>query len=69
MVDFSVKIIQEKLDPEQLGIVTLSSFMSEFFPADVTEATVSSYEIFHYNGLPRSHPDNKVCFSCTVCHL
>ena len=50
----------ENLDPEQLGIVTLNSFMETFFPPDPNKDTIQTFELYHYNGLPRSCPDNKV---------
>ena len=58
----SVKMIAEKLDPEELGIVTLSSFLGEFYPTDFTQQSFTSHVIYHYNGLSRSHTNNKVTF-------
>ncbi len=50
----------DKLDPENLGIVTLASFMEEFFPSDAEPDNLLSFPLCHYNGLARSNPGNKV---------
>lgn len=50
----------EKLDPEQLGIVTLNAFMEEFYPNHNPDNILHSFALHHYNGLKRSCPDNKV---------
>jgi len=52
--------MQDKLDPEQLGIVTLSSFMDEFFPHEGQSDVVNRFPVMHYNGLGRSCPEGKV---------
>ena len=52
--------MRDKLDPEQLGIVTLTSFMEEFFPSSHGDDKASKFKLFHYNGLARSCPENKV---------
>jgi len=52
----------DKLDPEQLGVITFNSFVEEFFPgamASSRDQTVQSFTVYHYNGLQRS-PLNKV---------
>ncbi len=56
----SVKIMVEKLDPEQLGIITLSAFMEEFYPNHNPDNVTLSFSLLHYNGLQRSCPNNKV---------
>jgi hypothetical protein len=53
--------MRDKLDPEQLGIVTLNSFMEEFFPKQNGDDEVSKFIVYHYNGIKRSNSDNKVC--------
>ena len=57
---YSVKIMLEKLDPEQLGIVTLNAFMEEFFPNHNSQNVEQTFTLNHYNGLRRSCPNNKV---------
>ena len=52
--------VQTRLDPESLGIITLNSFLEEFFPNESTEDVTNTFQVFHYNGLARSHPDMKV---------
>ena len=32
---FSVNLMAQVLDPEELGVITRSKFMDEFFPDDV----------------------------------
>ena len=52
----------DKLDPEQLGVITFNSFAEEFFPEAMIssrEHAVKSFTVYHYNGLQRS-PSNKV---------
>ena len=58
----SVKIMYERMDPEQLGIVTLNAFLDEFFPTDSHKAAeqVQSFTVYHYNGLRNSCPAHKV---------
>jgi hypothetical protein len=63
VIVFSVKIMAEKLDPEQLGVITFNSFVDEFFPSTSrTSDAIPSFTVFHYNGLQRSSA-NKVCSS------
>ncbi|CAH0753807.1 unnamed protein product [Bemisia tabaci] len=56
-----VDIMRKKLDSENLGIILLSSFMDEFF-SEETNSTPDTFTLFHYNGLPRSCPNNKVVY-------
>lgn len=55
----SVQVMREKLDPEQLGIITLTDFMAEFCPGNENSVDKRTFLVFHYNGLRRS-PDVKV---------
>lgn len=55
----SVDIIRKKLDNENLGIILLNSFMDEFFPEEQCTCP-DTFVLYHYNGLPRSNPENKV---------
>ena len=57
---FSVAIMKDKLDSENLGIITRSSFLEEFYPGETTPEIPKSFTLYHYNGLARSCPDNKV---------
>lgn len=55
-----VDIMKDKLDSENLGIITRSSFLEEFYPGETTPETPKTFTLYHYNGLARSCPDNKV---------
>merc|ERR1712002_50336 len=57
-----VKIIEEKMDPEKLGIITWNAFMDEFFPDEECGGKVKSFTLYHYNGLQGSCPDRKVAY-------
>lgn len=46
----SIKLMEQKLDPESLGIVTIFTFMDEFFPRQ-TNSTPDVFTLWHYNGL------------------
>ena len=52
--------MESRLDPEQLGVFTLQSFMGEFFPGESSDETVTSFTLYHYNGYPRSSHNGKV---------
>lgn len=51
--------MKKKLDADSLGIILLSAFMDEFFPEE-TVSVPDTFTLYHYNGLPRSCPSNKV---------
>lgn len=55
-----VDLMLTKLDPEQLGIVTMETFLREFFPEN---NSVQKAKVFHYNGLCRSCSQNKVRYT------
>ncbi|BFZ01553.1 hypothetical protein BsWGS_04592 [Bradybaena similaris] len=57
-----VNIMKNKLDSEDLGIITRSSFLEEFFPEQELEQP-ESFMIYHYNGLPHSCPESKVSYT------
>nr|XP_039250604.1 ubiquitin carboxyl-terminal hydrolase MINDY-3-like [Styela clava] len=57
-----VKIIQEKLDPEELGVILQSKFLNEFFADDDKKSVPDSFLVLHYNGLTQSSQDSKVLF-------
>ena len=53
----SVKLMADKLDPEQLGVVTFDTFVDEFYPGLFTASdndVVRPFTVYHYNGLKRS---------------
>lgn len=54
-----VDIMRKKLDNENLGIILRASFMDEFFPEE-TVICPDTFSLYHYNGLQRSNPDNKI---------
>jgi ubiquitin carboxyl-terminal hydrolase MINDY-3/4 len=51
--------MEQKLDPEGLGIVLLYAFMEEFYPQE-TSSVPDVFTIWHYNGLSRSNTEGKV---------
>lgn len=55
----SVDIMSKKLDPEGLGIILLNAFMDEFFPEE-KRSTPDTFDLLHYNGIPKSNADDKV---------
>lgn len=59
--NFSVDIMQRRLDPEGLGIILLNAFMDEFFPLE-KRSTPDTFDLMHYNGIPGSNEGNKVLF-------
>jgi len=61
----------EKLDPEQLGVITFETFVDEFYP-DLFSASADNairpFTVYHYNGLKRS-ASAKVIILTTELHL
>ncbi|XP_067931916.1 ubiquitin carboxyl-terminal hydrolase MINDY-3-like [Watersipora subatra] len=55
-----VDIVKEKLDPENLGIVFVHSFMEEFFAEDKNEKKARTFSLCHYNGIKGSNNSNKI---------
>lgn len=53
--------MRKKLDSELLGIILLASFMDEFFPEE-PRTCPDTFPLHHYNGLPRSNPDNRIIY-------
>ena len=51
--------MEERLDPEGLGVVLLHAFMEEFYPNE-TNSTPDVFTLWHYNGLSCSNPNAKV---------
>lgn len=63
-----VDIMRGKLDSEELGIITRTSFMEEFFPEeDITSP--AQFPLFHCNGLPRSNHNSKVQYQKCLCKI
>jgi len=56
----SVEIMAGKLDGESLGVITQNSFLEEFFSGEAIPELPKSFTLYHYNGIARSCPDNKV---------
>ncbi|KAG5337376.1 MINY3 hydrolase, partial [Acromyrmex charruanus] len=54
-----VDIMRKRLDSENLGIILLASFMDEFFPEEPCMCP-DMFVLYHYNGLQRSNPENRV---------
>ncbi|KAK3765924.1 hypothetical protein RRG08_002170 [Elysia crispata] len=54
-----VEIMKTKLDSEELGIITSSSFMETFFPEQPAEHP-QSFSLYHCNALPQSNSGGKV---------
>ncbi|CAI9728247.1 ubiquitin carboxyl-terminal hydrolase MINDY-3-like [Octopus vulgaris] len=57
-----VDVVRNKLDSENLGIITLSSFMQEFYPEEGSQGCPNRFIVFHYNGLSQSCPQTKVAY-------
>lgn len=65
-----VKIVAQKLDPEQLGVITLNSFLEEFYSNEKhKQEAVQTFTVYHYNGLPRSSHNNKVQYAEANCAI
>jgi hypothetical protein len=52
--------MQNKMDPEGLGIILLGVFLEEFFHEQDIEETPEKFVVYHYNGLARSCPEQQV---------
>lgn len=66
-----VKLIAEKLDPEQLGVITFDSFVEEFYPGVFTASAdnaIHPFTVYHYNGLSRSTV-TKVTYTEGLCKV
>ncbi|XP_041774008.1 ubiquitin carboxyl-terminal hydrolase MINDY-3 homolog [Anopheles merus] len=57
-----VELMRSRLDPENLGIILLNAFMSEFFP-DEKKSTPDTFDLLHYNGIPNSNYGSVVQYS------
>ncbi|RZC36356.1 protein FAM188A -like [Asbolus verrucosus] len=63
-----VDIMRRKLDPENLGIILLSSFMDEFFPKEENPMP-DLFSLAHYNGLAQSNLDGQVVAGAAVVEM
>jgi len=66
----SVKLMVEKLDPEQLGVVTFDTFVDEFYPGLFTASAdnaVQPFTVYHYNGLKRSSLAKVIVIRFAMC--
>ena len=61
--------MKTKLDSESLGIITMNCFMEEFFPGESSREMPPSFTFYHYNGLPRSNPQKKVCLTIIMTQM
>ena len=59
----SVEIVKQQLDTENLGIITQSAFLNEFYPESEPNSIPNSFSVYHYNGLARSNVDNEVQYA------
>ncbi|XP_065918521.1 ubiquitin carboxyl-terminal hydrolase MINDY-3-like [Dysidea avara] len=57
-----INFIKKKLDPDDLGIILLNSFLNEFFPQSEPHFPPKAFIIYHYNGLMQSSNSGKVKF-------
>ncbi|CAF1290291.1 unnamed protein product [Rotaria sp. Silwood1] len=64
--------LKQRMDPDNLQIITESSFIKELFPQDkyinsnnqtLTPLNGKPFVIYHYNGLSRSNKDKKVRYA------
>lgn len=56
----SVESVKQQLDTENLGIITQSAFLNEFYPESEPNYIPDKFTVYHYNGLARSNHDNTV---------
>lgn len=69
----SLSQLKQRMDPDNLQIITESSFIQEFFSGESTFASVNQdqfgvlngkpFVLYHYNGLPRSNPNRIVRYA------
>ncbi len=52
--------MRQQLDSENLGIITQSAFLNEFYPEESCDAIPENFRVYHYNGVPRSNVNNQV---------
>lgn len=57
---YSVDVIKQQLDTENLGIITKTAFLNEFYPESEPNYIPDKFTVYHYNGLARSNQDNEV---------
>ena len=57
---YSVDVIKQQLDTENLVIITKTAFLNEFYPESEPNYIPDKFTVYHYNGLARSNQDNEV---------
>ncbi|CAF4095051.1 unnamed protein product [Rotaria sordida] len=71
-INLTLNQLKQRMDPDNLQIITESSFIKELFPQDKYQNSTNHqleplngkpFVIYHYNGLPRSNKDNKVRYA------
>jgi hypothetical protein len=61
VLDFSsVDVVKQQLDTENLGIITQTAFLNEFYPQSEPAYLPETFTVYHYNGLVRQMQDNEV---------
>lgn len=55
-----VDVVKKQLDSEDLGIITKSAFLNEFFPQSEQSSVPEKFKVYHYNGLNRSNINNQI---------
>jgi hypothetical protein len=61
--------LKQRMDPDNLQIITESSFLQELFSQDkypneeFGPLNGKPFVLYHYNGLPRSNKENKVRYA------
>ncbi|XP_008194678.1 ubiquitin carboxyl-terminal hydrolase MINDY-3 homolog isoform X2 [Tribolium castaneum] len=63
-----VEVMRKKLDPENLGIILLNSFMDEFFPKE-DNPMPDVFSLVHYNSLAQSNLDGQIRYRIGECVL
>ena len=50
--------MKQQLDVENLGIITKTAFLNEFYPESEPNIIPASFTVYHYNGLVKSSNDH-----------
>ena len=50
----------KELDPENVGVILFNKFLDSFYSVEQSFMPPDTFDIFHYNGMESSCPDNKV---------
>ncbi|CAF3234662.1 unnamed protein product [Rotaria socialis] len=77
-INQTINQLKLRMDPDNLQIITESSFLKELFPQDQYKLSNSTqigplngkpFIIYHYNGLPRSNKDKKVLYASAQANI